>query len=61
MQRDLVTAAEVDKEKLSGHHKAEGGRAMNCPGILKRGYLFDKKVGILPMTVVSNDSPGVLI
>ena len=27
---------------------------MTSAGILKRGYLYDKKVGLLPMTVVSS-------
>ena len=27
--------------------------AMDCATIVKRGYLFDKKMGILPVTTVS--------
>ena len=26
---------------------------MDCASIIKRGYLYDKKMGILPVTVVS--------
>ena len=31
----------------------ERTETMDCASIVKRGYLYDKKMGILPVTVVS--------
>ena len=44
--------------QYGAQEKISGDEAMDCATIVKRGYLYDKKMGILPVTTVSDEREG---